>query len=58
MGYRLLAQAFDQSEEAFDEAVRSFRDLLKRDATNHGLATSRLSRDVPPSFSAGGFERA
>ena len=34
MGYRLLAQAFDQSEEAFDEAVRSFRDLLKRDATN------------------------
>lgn len=33
-GYHLLAQAFDQSEEAFEDAVLSFRELLGRDASN------------------------
>ena len=31
MGYHLLAQAFDQSDTAFDDALRAFRDLLERD---------------------------
>ncbi len=34
MGYHLLAQAFDRSEEAFDDAVDAFRELLKRQAEN------------------------
>ena len=34
MGFRLLAQAFDRSETAFDDAVRSFRALLDRDSAN------------------------
>ena len=34
MGYQLLAQSFDRSDEAFDNAVRCFRELLDRDAAN------------------------
>ena len=33
-GYQLLAQAFDKSDERFDDAVRSFRGLLERDPAN------------------------
>ena len=33
-GYHLLSQAFDQSEQAFGDAVLSFRELLNRDAAN------------------------
>ncbi len=33
-GYHLLAQAFDKSEEAFDDAVLCFRELLGREAAN------------------------
>ena len=34
MGYHLLAQAFDRSDTAFDDALRSFRELLERDPSN------------------------
>lgn len=34
LGYRLLAQAFDQSDRAFGDAVACFRELLARDAAN------------------------
>ena len=34
MGYHLLAQAFDRSDTAFDDALRSFRELLERDPAN------------------------
>ena len=34
MGFHLLSQAFDQSEQAFEEALVSFRQLLDRDPTN------------------------
>ena len=33
-GYRLLAQTFDRSEEAFDDAAGAFRELLAREAAN------------------------
>lgn len=34
MGFHLLSQAFDRSEQAFEEALVSFRQLLDRDPTN------------------------
>ena len=34
MGYQLLSQAFDQSEEAFEDAVSSFREFFEREAAN------------------------
>lgn len=34
MGYQLLSQTFDQSEEAFEDAVGSFKELLNREAAN------------------------
>ena len=34
MGYQLLSQAFEQSKEAFDDAVGSFREFFKREAAN------------------------
>ncbi len=34
LGYRLLAQTFDRSEEAFDDAAGAFRELLERQAEN------------------------
>ncbi len=34
MGYRLLAQVFDQSEDAFGEAVRCLRQLAEREPEN------------------------
>ena len=52
MGYHFLSQTFDQSEEAFDDAVGSFRELLNRDAANpwaryfEALATFRQASRV------------
>jgi len=34
MGFHLLSQAFDRSDEAFDSALLSFRQLLERDPTD------------------------
>ena len=34
MGFHLLAQAFDRSEQAFDDAVLAYRKLLDRDPAN------------------------
>ncbi|MDE0110596.1 MAG: tetratricopeptide repeat protein [Bryobacterales bacterium] len=34
MGFHLLSQAFDRSDEAFDGALRSFRQLLERNPTD------------------------
>ena len=34
LGFHLLAQAFDRSEQAFDDAVLAFRQLLERDPSN------------------------
>ena len=49
MGFHLLSQAFDQSEEAFEDALLAFRKLLESDPTNplaryfEALATLRHS---------------
>ena len=63
MGYHLLAQAFDRSDKAFDDALLSFRELLERDSSNpwaryfEALATFREgSRSADSSLVAARIE--